>query len=76
MATLAEALSANLAPRKRCQFRDWRATFTPEEESLLIGAFESEMSDAELSRRLINAGCPVANHRIIDHRRNCCKACK
>lgn len=76
MTSLAEALAEDLTPRGRCQFRDWRETFTPEEDAMLVAAFESEMTDSELTRRLIKAGCPVSNHRVTDHRRGRCKVCQ
>ncbi len=76
MATLAEALAANLAPRGRCQFRDWREAFSPEEQKLLDDALaDPAINDQELTRRLQLVGCPVSTHRVTDHRRNRCKAC-
>ena len=76
MATLAEALATVTAKNWKCAFRDWVATFTDEDRTLLNSALtDLSINDSELTRRLALAGCPVGVHRVADHRYGRCKAC-
>lgn len=75
---MALADKVNNPPKKRikCGFREWKESLPVEEQHAIDAMFADKRWTVEaMTTEFLDAGCPVSQSRIRDHRLGICISC-